>query len=418
MSGDVMRAPLSWRVKNFIWEYLSIGNFWGATILISLYFWKEHAGIALEHSKQMFMLFACFIGIAHYGITGHDNRRRYLGSKSNVPAAGLLILAFGGFYYYGSTAALFQWLCVCAGVLTFLQVESLMTLKEAKKLESWLSFCCMACAASTLLSWYSLDLYDILSIKSVRSSPTTWVPVPFFERSIPAGPLGSAGYSGCFIAITIPFVGTVPGFLLAVLALVLIAAHGTVSPLLVGLGVWALKIGVDLYASRGKRVAVNYFVALIVAGTIASGAVLNMKKDVSEDGGRYRLWQIMGKESLRTPFLGHGVGYFQDLAQGQYEAYKKTVGDSPFKTGEGGPWRQMHNEFLEAFYAFGAIGVGLIGRVIYLGWKGRRGHKVWVLSVLATLILSLTWFPFHIASMAFVAIISLAILNRNGGSHA
>lgn len=195
------------------------------------------------------------------------------------------------------------------------------------------------------------------------------------------------------------------------------------------------------------------FWAILLIGSIGFG-VYAVKYDLptGEFGRRLKCWQIVEREAFKKQFFGHGIGKYKD-----FHVFEMTPRHDFFATHDlamfpgfvieqarlnGKPeigqqiietkmikeedlekagmdihrWESVHNEFLQAFYETGFVGLSFILLFIWDVFRRftsycRNSHLALglVSSFLAILIVSFGHFPFHLARLAgpFVAIMGL-----------
>ena len=80
------------------------------------------------------------------------------------------------------------------------------------------------------------------------------------------------------------------------------------------------------------------------------------------------------------------------------------------------PFRQMHNEYLEILFCFGAVGIGVF-YFLYNQIYRQKLHPIFFGVLAAALVSSVGHFPFHITSTALVGIIAYAFLLKQENYH-
>lgn len=373
---------------------LNYGAYWGLVILTSLFYWRTNHGLRLTDTKTLFVGFAGLASLLFYGISPIPPRVK-------VPVAVVLSIAFFKIYNAASLMALSQWFMITVGGLVFLQAFGRMGAGEQRHFKRYLSLSCMALSMSVLACAIDLRLGAPYDLGHVVLGGKVMETEKVLGKVLP-GALGNQGFSAMFIALTLSFMGASPwGYLMGLTALGAIAYVGTATPLLAAIGGMALTL-----AWNKSRRALMGVLAFLGASVGALMKWTDLIPDLQNMGGRGEMWKVVASAVLRAPFFGYGPGVFRDA-----------MVKSPMKGTSGRSWDYVCNEYLEGALIFGGVGMAAIIFLVFLASKSqRRRIDHWGTSAVILAILSLTWFPFHIASTSFVAIIVFAILIKNGGS--
>jgi O-antigen ligase len=120
---------------------------------------------------------------------------------------------------------------------------------------------------------------------------------------------------------------------------------------------------------------------------------------------RFKVWHGTISVALKTnPWIGNGIGSFSKF------------NFQTLQTGhENLSWSWCHNEFVQAFFEFGLIGLGIIGYFFTSQAKRFTRHmrdptlQILAISCLSILCVSFFHFPFHLARFAHLCIFFFAL---------
>ena len=355
-----------------------------------LFFYRKDTAVDVGHCKNMFFLFTAFFGVIVFGI------------KSAKPIDYLLtlpfvLLGFFNMWHLGSYTGLIQWLSITAGAILFLQSKGF----DQKLIKKYLSLICVAASASILLGYFKIDFYDIIGTPNYPSKGKGLIKGKTYEMQYFHGLLGGIGHTAILAALTASISGPIV-FVIGLLATFKVAAMGTMTPLL------GLCAGL-LARVLNTRAKVLIFIPILI-GTM-SGMYLTqplipkaIDSEISQlnTSARQNIWKGAIYSALKKPIIGRGPGYFADMMKMYYT--KK------MKRGEKAPlWRQVHNDFIETFLAFGLVGLILLGYVLFKAFKNLNHNREIVSGVATLCVIALTWFPIHIAIVSPIAIILLSL---------
>lgn len=197
-----------------------------------------------------------------------------------------------------------------------------------------------------------------------------------------------------------------------------------ISPLLIGFSPWLLLLALPLIAVGNSSAAVAAFVAscglyawlklprrlfwLVCTGVILCGFFYIFKYDApgGDFGHRFEVWQMTLDRTLHSnPLIGNGIGSFAKWAPHTAQA----------TTQEPLIWLWAHNEYLQAFYEIGIIGILIIVMIIrklvldFIRHKDNYHVQILFLPVLSILIISFLHFPFHLARFVIPCLFCVAI---------
>jgi len=268
----------------------------------------------------------------------------------------------------------FQFICISAGIVLLLQVYTRKI--QLKLISACFAMCCVIQSAWIIGNWIDFDFLNLVGLKSRDVA-----------SGLP-GALGGRGFSGGLIVLTLPFLLAQRRkfiVILPIVAVILIHTRGTSTPL--GLGIFCTSS--YLLSLITKKIIRNFMQrALFVITTI--GIIYNV------DAVRINGWSA----AINIPqwWRGPGIGWLNI----NFMKYHM-VGERYFAN--------LHNEYLNAIFAFGPIAFLLFYLAFMAIWKPRSEDQFgfW-LSASCIMIHSIAWFPFHLSSHAVVAIFSFGIL--------
>lgn len=145
---------------------------------------------------------------------------------------------------------------------------------------------------------------------------------------------------------------------------------------------------------------------LVVAGVIFLGALLLGAYanwvDVPDTGWRWNAWKFaIGKLYPQHWIFGSGIGHWKII-------YSKAI--VAMRTG-GDVMAQAHNEFVQGLFEMGiGFALILIGYLISIWKRYRPDALISVMALVAIIVNSMVFFPFHIGLSAMVALTWMAIL--------
>ena len=201
------------------------------------------------------------------------------------------------------------------------------------------------------------------------------------------GTLGTVNAMAGYLAIVAPLC---PLALLLPLAVVVWLSHslGAIGALAVGLMV------------RYRR----HWYAWVAGSVLVGGAAWLFNLTQTTRVARVQIWQFALAHWVRTdPVLGYGVGgWAQRVPALQTQLHFAPTPEL---------WAEAHNEPLQWL-----VETGLVGLVLLACWlwthRAMFTHPVWGGSVAALAADSLTWFPFHIVSMALLGLLVVGLASR------
>lgn len=214
---------------------------------------------------------------------------------------------------------------------------------------------------------------------------------------------------------------------------------------------FAALISVLFFFWFRKRIV---FWAILLIGGISFGSyAIKYDLPTGEFDRRIKCWRLVEAESFKKQFFGHGIGKFKDFhifemtpshdflathnldlmpgfvidqvrKKGKHELAQKIIDTKIInekELEENGldfhKWREVHNEFLQAFYETGFVGLSLICLFIWdvfrrffkFGTKNLAALSL-ISSFIAILIVSFGHFPFHLARLAGPFVVIMALL--------
>lgn len=201
------------------------------------------------------------------------------------------------------------------------------------------------------------------------------------------------------------------------------------------------------------RKRIVFWAILLIGGLLFGFYAFKYDLPTGDFGRRLNCWKIVEREAFQKQFFGHGIGNFKDFLifesspRHDFLATRNPENVFPFMVEQaklnGKPevaaklietktldqrelqkngmdfqvWEYVHNEFLQAFFETGLLGLAIICFFIFDIFRrffevGKR--NIYALSLvssfLAILIVSFGHFPFHLARLAGPFIVIMALL--------
>lgn len=153
------------------------------------------------------------------------------------------------------------------------------------------------------------------------------------------------------------------------------------------------------------------FCSLVVLAALSSMAViyvLQYDMPTGQFSERFQLWRFSLDIALKSsPIIGLGIGSFSRM-----NFSREQVGIK-----EPLVWNEAHNEFLQTFFEFGAIGLFIVLAFIlarhkeFIKFRGDQVIQALYATCLSICLVSFFHFPFHLARFAHFGIFFFAILH-------
>jgi hypothetical protein len=354
------------------------GWFWGMVLMAMPFFLKIGNVGEPIFSKDWLFIVCSFLSIALFGIKINSIRGYCFAAMIPIAAFGLAEIS--------SISCLMQLVWFSCGCLMFIQFEERLKDEETAEI---IKNC--AYLTSIIFSLWaiqeqftSFNIYEQI-YRGLKVMPGQGISI--------AGPLANPGYSAGFLAISIPLYFTKRKILSIFLPLAGMFIYG-------GTTVWiSLAIGFLclLISFRNKILAWILALSGVVSGTaiIASNTI--------DLGGsdRWFVWQhALGMMlDVRKILFGHGLGYLGPYMRKAHITTQAFV--------------QMHNDWLEALFVFGIIGLIPILVIIYSLAKNSV-NKIGICGIIIAMMWATTWFPFHLAPLFILILMWYGIsLNDN-----
>lgn len=221
------------------------------------------------------------------------------------------------------------------------------------------------------------------------------------------GTIGTVDGASAYVAMVTPLMA--PWLMpLGIGAVLLGKSGGATLALLCGL---AFRFRHRVRVLHSALLVVTLFGIILYSVSFNSNETLPFNKAAQSVGSRLAVWELGTRAwlgSTTSPLVGWGVGGW-DLVIPQIQAQ---YGLSPTRE----LWREAHNDLLQFL-----IEAGLIGFLFLAWWTWNHRamfHSAWAGSVVALIVVSFTFFPWHVASTAFLGIVILGCATPSpaGGS--
>lgn len=319
-----------------------------------------------------------------------------------IPLASLNRFVFNSYEYNEQLICFFSGLALLTQMITNLKKEYFYILERCVAITGLIQ------AIIVIPSYFNFEPYKWLLFSFnpetiVHKGNNSIVP-----EVVGQGSLGNPNFSGALIAICLPFMFNYPiAFIIGIIGMALTSTMPVVS--------FALSSVVMLWLKPLKMRFTKILILLGFPSISYAFYMANTKGSYFYAGGREVFWanavKLMDMVNTAPSFItkakhylfGRGLGYISDY-------YWRVFG------GEGIPKvKQLHNEYMEFFVAFGALGSILL---IWFLWTQRKeifkGPTVFLWSFLVICLNSVANFPFHLASTSLIGIICMGVLFRGG----
>jgi hypothetical protein len=268
-------------------------------------------------------------------------------------------------------------------------------LSELPKFAWWFGWLLVANLAIVALQQNALD--PVMSKVGTIHEDISNMTVGFMRAKVHLGVLAA------LLAPMVVFFA--PCFALAVLPLLWYGqSSAAVASCVLCLGLWAFL-----------NIPRRWFVVLSVLGLLAGGAfVMFYDMPGGQFAERFKVWHAATSIGLKTnPWVGNGIGSF---ARFNFQTLQPGS--------ENLSWTWCHNEFIQSFFEFGIIGIGIIVSFLISQAKKFKEHfsdptaQILGLSVLTCICISFIHFPFHLARFAPICIFFFALHSARLEDHA
>ena len=250
-------------------------------------------------------------------------------------------------------------------------------------------------------------LLAILILNCAFSAQQYFKVDPLFTTDPNLGPKDSiAGlfknkvHLGVFISIISPFIFNIFPPLALVPVPLLCASNSSTA-----IVSFLISIGFLIYF-RVRKLFFLIFIAVLAVS--ASFYVWKYDAPGGQFGERFKIWNAVYSIALTThPYVGNGIGSFARL---NLQSTQKTT-DQKLE------WVWVHNEYLQAFFEFGAMGLAIIFFyvkdcfAVFIKHYQDNNLKVIFSSLVAVFILSFFHFPFHIARLAIPSLFVMGLFH-------
>lgn len=314
------------------------------------------------------------------------------------------LASFFNQYDQYSFLVILQWLFFNAGLLLILQSISLLEEKHVPVIFNCLAISCVIQSVWILANYFNLDPYleffRVGGFKIARLDPTTLkVPVGKLTTAI-VGSLSNRDLSAWFISMTLPALLRGKWIYLAPLAITAIILCKCT-----GAGVAAISIFAIFFL--GKYYETKKVLRIFLLSFLGFCAlVFFVPTNFFPDNERFKLWLAAFKWIKGFELWGIGLGGFRD----------KFLIENPGIVVQ--KFKQLHNEYMELYLAFGSVGIALLlGLIHHLWWKTKTKLTLTLplLMLISTAVNCTVGFPLHISSTALIFIVAFSLFYTNEG---
>jgi hypothetical protein len=351
--------------------------------LLPTYIRFHKVGSSIASQNYLF-IYLTFISVIIFGF----------GSRSVPDRIKLLLIGFSVLSYLtiGDQYNFFTWNQLisfnCALVL-FFQIYSHEIDKNV--IIKYLGFSCLIQSLWVVSQYFGLDPYRMYA------HYFTEFKVHYAKDITLMGSQNNTNTSSALIAILSPFM--LSGWMSVLLVFPIIAIYLLDSTM----GTLAMIFGVLVFAKYSffKKVKISYVVGLFALAVACCYYFKFPSENFASDSHRFKAWKEMFEWVSQDSFL-EGKGF---------SSLRLNAGLFKLPDSEG-VFAQAHNEYLETFINFGAIGLCVMGYLIFIVLNKKNFSKniVWMSSFSALLFNSIGNFPLHIAASGYIAILLYAIL--------
>lgn len=165
-------------------------------------------------------------------------------------------------------------------------------------------------------------------------------------------------------------------------------------------------VGAVLWFKIPRRLFVLAGIGLLIAGSVYLWTI--DRPDKTSSFSRFEVWGVAASYTLKvSPFFGNGAGSFREF---EPHTDQKTS-DEKLR------WIWVHNEFIQAFFEFGLVGLVIIVLFLknrikeFLVFKTDFISQCLFGSFLAVLVISFFHFPWHVGKLAGLCVFFLAVFH-------
>lgn len=304
------------------------------------------------------------------------------------------------FFVYSAITSLFmgfdaqirrQLLNIACGAIFFKICAEYLRTNDLKKFGFWF---CAVCGWNL-----SLCIQQYLG-----RDPLFTKPANLGHADMMVGFLKMKVHLGAMVAIMAPFILSC-SWILGLLCLPLIYWSNSSAAVLCFV---TSACGMAIFWALNGRFYRKTIASLVLAIILGSGVYYVAKVDAP--GGqfteRFKVWEATYSLGLKNNlFFGSGVSGFAKL---NMSTDQKTVSERLV-------WTWAHNEYIQAFYEFGMVGIGLIFlyvwgclKAFFRNWYDSEIQVIFF-SLLSVFIISFLHFPFHIARLAALCLFVMGL---------
>jgi len=366
--------------------------YWGAVLLLlPLWIRIEKIPVDMRFTKDMFFITSVAMSLILF------SERKKIDIKVLSISSFLLFISFYNQWLITSFAVINQWICVSMGILCFIQFHSRLEKKDEEFYLNILSIAAIVQAVLVVLTYIDINLYYYI-VKMFNWNANYKIG----SSAIPyLGSLGNPMVCSTFLSITTISLLRSKWFFF--LPLNLWAVYLTNS----ATGIISCFFGLATFFIfkyfKSKKTTFSLIGLFIFVGSIFI-AFERERFTFLNDNNRFLVW----KQSLNlidgmSILYGKGLGFIAD----NYSTIYPILGE---------PFRHLHNEFLEIFFAYGIIGLIILGITLFVMLK--RANNIIIISiVVAYLITMITSITLHISATALVGILLVALCLIKGDNH-
>lgn len=353
----------------------SLSIYWCSVLIIIQFFFFTNSNdiFDIRQSRNVFFIAAFIISALYF------KKKKICGSKILLPILPLIaIMKMPQAWEFHS---IIQLLSFIAGIGCLIQFSNARL--NLTTITNTFAFTCLLQSVWMILNWFGFDPLQLIAYQ--------------FKFGGVVGSLGNRGFSMGLISMTFPFMfsGSWRYFLIfPFIALYISHLYGTDTPLALFL---FTIISMAIFKIRPR------FLSFFQWSTFISIAALML---YNIDKIRLTAWQYA--INLKNSWYGRGFGWIPAEFKKYLLYYSEN--SKPKHFGE------LHNEYLEAIISMGPFSLIIFYFVFLAVFKINTNLKMFWISAIVTLLYSISWHPFHVATTALVGILVFGVLLEDQGN--
>ena len=371
---------------------MTIAKYWGVALCCLPFYMRISSVASPRYAKDLLFIATGLFSLVIFGIG------KNIKSPTQRLALILIPVAFFSLRNIGSSASIYQLLCFMVGAGVFIQLSGNFKKSDEVIILNAVGIAVIIESLMVILNGFGIDLREyyaaLFGAVKHQVSSRGWVQS---DGIVMAGSFDNPNLTTSFLAIGMASLWRDKWVYFVPLCLIAIILCGGVSSYFV-----ILAAGVFYFARKLKSEYITGLVALSAVGFVGLIYYLPSFNVLFSDGGRLAAWEwALANLDMPGWFFGKGLGYWTST--------------SPMFIINGATKHhdQLHNEYIEFLYAFGALGCAGVCFCIYESMdRARKCHPSIFAMGAAVAASCCVHFTFHIAATAAVGIVVAALLTR------